>query len=100
MGHKRCRIKWRQGNQRQSKMLKDTRQNFGGTSGSQTEVVEGISEVVRFAGSASPDKDERLVGARRQHGTVGGLGGGVNVWWHVLGFASAEQLDHLQKQTK
>lgn len=76
--------------------MENTGQNFGGASGGQTEVVEGISEIVGLAGSTATDKDERLVGSRRQHGTIGGLSGGVNVWWHVFGFASAEQLDHLR----
>ncbi len=72
-----------------------TRNDFVGASGGDAEVVQRVAEVMRLAGSAAAGEDERLVAARRQHGPVRRLGRRVNVRRHVLGFAAAEQLDHL-----
>lgn len=62
------------------------------------QVVQGVAEVVRLAGAAAADEDERLVAPGGQHRPVRRLRRGVDVRRHVFRFASSEQLDHLQAE--
>lgn len=68
--------------------------------GGQHEVMKSVLEVGSLARSATPEENQRVVPACRQHSSVSRLRRRVDVWWHVLALATSEHVRNLKEDSR
>lgn len=64
---------------------------------SQYEIMKSVFEVCSFPRSATSEENQGMVPTRRQHSSVSRLRYRINMWWHVLAFATSEHVRDLKR---
>lgn len=67
------------------------------TSG-QHEIMKGVFEVRSFPRSTTPEENQRMVPACRQHSSVSRLRYGINMRRHIFAFATSKHVRDLEQE--